>query len=126
MEALQPVRFSSEAEDLQTILAYLAIRQSSAEAQRITGLSKSAISEILAGRRRRETARRVHIAVVANVVRDLMSARKAATGSEARGKSAIGWLYASTVETSRGRRSALEVLSDPVLAIEALDQLRRG
>ncbi len=117
--------FTSETDDLQTILSYLGIQQSSTEAQRITGLSKSAISEVLSGKRPRDTHRRRHIAIVASVIHELSSARSASTGSPERGKSAIGWLHAAAVHTSRGQVAPLEVLADTDLALEALDGLRR-
>jgi hypothetical protein len=115
----------SEAEDIRTIIDYLGISQSSSEAKRITGLTKSGLSEVLAGRRRRDTSRRVHIAVVAAIVRGLSAARLASTGERERGRSAIGWLHAGRVDTSVGRRSPLDVLSDDALAVEALDDLWR-
>ena len=63
MPATMPdLEWTSEADDLRTIIVYLGLGQSSEEAQQITGLAKSAISEVLSGRRRRDTARRRHIA----------------------------------------------------------------
>ncbi len=122
---LGPPNHTSEADDLRDILGYLGIAQSSAEARQITGLSKSAISEVLSGRRKRETSRRTHIAVVAEVIRQLRAARLMATGAPARGKSAIGWLHATRIDTSRGSLSPLAILSDTALAQEALDGLAR-
>ena len=81
---------TSEAEDLRSILAYLEVRQSSVEAQRITGLSKSAISEVLGGKRARNTRRRQHIAVVAAIVHELAATRLAATGSAERRRTGSG------------------------------------
>jgi transcriptional regulator with XRE-family HTH domain len=115
----------SEADDLRAILEYLGVGQSSAEATTITGLSKSAISEVLSGKRRRDTSRRRHIAIVAAVTRELGAARSAATASSDRGASAIGWLHTAAVETSRGRKTPLDLLRDTKLALEALDELRR-
>ena len=122
---LDPPELTSEAEDIQSILDYLGVMQSSSEVLRITGLSKSGISEVLNGRRRRETARRAHIAVVAEIVRGLAGAREVGTGDGKRGKSATGWLHAARVDTSVGPRSPLAILSDDALALEALDGLRR-
>jgi hypothetical protein len=116
---------TSESEDVRAILAYLGLPQSSVEASRITGLSKSAISDVLSGKRTRDTHQRRHIAVVATVIQELAATRSAATGSADRGKSAIGWLHTAAVETSRGSVTPLEVLSDTDLALEALDGLRR-
>ena len=122
---LAPPIHTSEADDLREILGYLGISQSSTEARAITGLSKSAISEVLRGRRTRDTNRRTHIAVVAEVMRHLQTARAAATGAPERGRSAIGWLHATRAETSRGMESPLTILSDTSLALEALDGLNR-
>lgn len=122
---LQAPTLTAEAEDLRSILSYLGLSQSSLETQQITGLSKSGISELLNGQRSRDSGRRRHIAIVAAVVRELSSARRAATGTSDRGKSAIGWLHTARVDTSRGRKSPLELLADTNLAIEALDRLQR-
>src|SRR4051794_27335133 len=117
--------FTSESDDLREVLDYLPIAQSSAEAQAITGLTKSAISEVLAVKRPRGTHRRRHIAIVAAVIRELAAVRSVSTGSAERGKSAIGWLHTGVVETSRGRATPLEVLAASDLAAEALEDLRR-
>ena len=73
---LPDLEWTSEADDLRTILIYLGLGQSSEEALQITGLAKSAISEVLSGRRRRDTARRRHIAMVAAVGRARRSGRR--------------------------------------------------
>jgi hypothetical protein len=117
--------FTTEADDIRVIVGYLGIAQSSQEAQAITGLSKSGISEVLAGRRPRGTGRKRHIAVVAAVIRDLAAARSAATGASTRGESALGWLYAGRVATTLGPKTPIEVLSNTDLALEALDDLVR-
>jgi hypothetical protein len=119
------LEWTSEADDLRTIIVYLGLGQSSEEAQQITGLAKSAISEVLSGRRRRDTARRRHIAIVAAVVRQLAEGRQAATGTGARRLTAIGWLHTAAVETSRGTKSPILVFGDTDLVKEALDGLRR-
>lgn len=119
------LEWTSEADDLRTIIVYLGLSQSSEEAQQITGLAKSAISEVLSGRRRRDTARRRHIAIVAAVVRQLAEGRQAATGTGARRITAIGWLHTAAVETSRGTKSPILVFGDTDLVKEALDGLRR-
>lgn len=113
-------RFGSEADDLRLIFGYLRIPPTGPEAQRITGLGKSTISEILAGKRVRNSRRRPHIALVAELIRDLQSARRAATGSQERGASASGWLHAGRVETSRGVRSPLSVLAETDLVREQI------
>jgi len=117
--------FTDEREDLETILSYLAIPQSSAEAERITGLAKSTISELLNGRRARGTHRQRHIAIVAALIRELRAIRQASTGTPERGKTALGWLHAGRIRTSQGVRTPLEVLADTALAQEALDSLYR-
>jgi hypothetical protein len=119
------LEWTSEADDLRTIIVYLGLGQSSEEAQQITGLAKSAISEVLSGRRRRDTARRRHIAIVAAVVRELAEGPQAATGTGARRITAIGWLHTAAVETSRGTKSPILVFGDTDLVKEALDGLRR-
>jgi transcriptional regulator with XRE-family HTH domain len=116
---------TTEADDVRAIVRYLGLAQSSREALEITGLSKSAISEVLSGRRRRDTARRRHIAIAAEVIRRLADARRASTTTSERGASAIGWLHTARVETSRGPRTPLEVLADTDLAMEALAELTR-
>jgi hypothetical protein len=119
------LELSSEAEDLRTIIVYLGLGQSSPEAQQITGLTKSAISEVLTGRRTRDTARRRHIAIVAAVVRHLAEGRRAATGTKSRRMTAVGWLHTAAVETSRGTKTPILVFADTDLAREALSALRR-
>jgi hypothetical protein len=119
MPATMPdLEWTSEADDLRTIFVYLGLGQSSEEAQQITGLAKSAISEVLRGRRR-------HIALVAAVVRQLAEGRQAATGTAARPKTAVGWLYTAAVKTSRGTKAPILVFGDTDLVKEALDGLRR-
>ena len=122
---LVPPEFTSEADDVRLIVGYLGIAQSSPEAQTITGLTKSGISEVLSEKRVHGTSRRRHIAVVASVIRELASARSAATGTPDRGESALGWLYTGRVSTTLGPRTPLEVLSDTSLALEVLDGLER-
>jgi hypothetical protein len=119
------LEWTSEADDLRTIFVYLGLGQSSEEAQQITGLAKSAISEVLSGRRRRDTARRRHIAMVAAVVRHLAEGRQAATGTAARPMTAVGWLHTAAVKTSRGTKAPILVFGDTDLVKEALDGLRR-
>lgn len=119
------LELTSEADDLRTIIVYLGLGQSSEEAQQITGLAKSAISEVLSGRRRRDTARRRHIAIVAAVVRHLAEGRRAATGTDARRITAVGWLHTAAVETSRGTKTPILVFADTDLANEALSGLWR-
>lgn len=111
---------TSEREDLELVVRYLGLPQSSTEIQQITGLSKSAISEILNDQRVRDTRQRRHLAIVAELIRQLRASRKAVTGSAERGKSALGWLHSARVATSRGTRTPLEVLSDTHLALEAI------
>jgi len=122
---MPPIELSSEADDLRTIIAYLGVGQSSEEVQQITGLAKSAISEVLSGRRTRDTARRRHIAVVAAVVRQLAERRRAATGTGERRVTAVGWLHTAAVKTSRGTKTPILVFADAELAEEALTELRR-
>ncbi|MCY7417059.1 MAG: hypothetical protein LH650_00930 [Chloroflexi bacterium] len=121
---LTPV-FSSETEDIKTIIHYLGIAQSSVEAIRITGLTKSGISEVLGGHRVATTRQARHIAIVAAVIRRLEDVRQSTTGTRTRGASAIGWLYSARIMTGDGMKSPLEVLSDPGLALEQLDALSR-
>lgn len=116
---------TTEAEDIRAIIGYLGLAQSSSEIQQITGLAKSAISEVLSGQRTRDTSKRRHIAIVAAVVRRLSQGRRAATGSNARGQSAVGWLHTAPVATSQGRLTPLQVLADTELAKEALLELTR-
>lgn len=122
---LTPPILTTEAEDIRSILDYLGLSQSCVEAGQITGLSKSAISEVLAGKRRRPTARRRHIAVVAALTKELATVREAATGRSDRGASALGWLHAGAVQTQAGVKTPLEILSDTVLSLEALSEVRR-
>ena len=119
------IELTSEAEDIRTVLVYLGVGQSSQEAQQITGLAKSAISEVLSGRRTRDTGKRRHIAVVAAVVRHLAEGRRAASGTEARQMTAVGWLHTAAVKTSKGTMPPILVLADTDLAKEALNGLRR-
>lgn len=123
--AMPAPSLTAEAEDIRTIIGYLGLSQSSDEVQQITGLAKSAISEVLGGQRARDTARRRHIAIVASLVTRLSQGRRAATGASARGKSAVGWLHTARVATSRGDKTPLQVLADTNLAIEALNDLVR-
>lgn len=116
---------SSGADDLRAILSYLDIAQTSAEAQRITGLTTSALTDALSGKPVRNVTRRWHIAVVASIVRDLAAARMFATGTPERAMPAAQWLHSAVVVTSVGPRAPIEILSDPALALEALDELRR-
>lgn len=120
--ALAP-RFGSETDDLRLIFDYLGIPPTSGEAQHITGLGKSTISEILAGKQVRESRWRLHIALGAELVRDLQDARRASTGSASRGAPARGWLHAERVFTSRGTRSPVEVMVDTDLVREQLGPL---
>lgn len=99
--------------------------QSSAEIQQITGLTKSAISEVLSGRRTRDTAKRRHIAIVAAVVTRLSEGRRAATGTTDRAQSAIGWLHTAQVDTTGGVMTPIQVLADAALAEQALVELMK-
>ena len=114
---------TSEVDDVRAIVEYLGIPQSSEEVQSITGLTKSAISELLAGQRVRDTHQRRHIAIVATVIRRLREVREASTGTPERGQSALGWLHSARVVTSRGSKTPIEILADSSLALEALDGL---
>jgi hypothetical protein len=67
--------------------------------------------------------RRHHVATVATVVRQLEAGRQFATGQTHRGESASSWLHSARVETSKGAKTPLETLSDPLLAAEALNSL---
>lgn len=125
MTSIPPLTLTTEADDLRTLLDYLGLAQSSPEAQRISGLTKSGISEVLGGKRTRDTGRRRHIGIVANVIEELAAVREASTGTPRRGASAVGWLHTATVQTSAGGRTPLEVLADTDLALEALSDLRR-
>lgn len=116
---------SSAADDLRAILSYLDIAATSVDAQRITGLAPSAMSDALSGIPVRNVARRRHIAVVASIVRDLAAARMFATGVPERAMPAAQWLHSAVVVTSVGRRAPIEIFSDADLALEALDALRR-
>lgn len=106
-------------------MSYLGIDATSREAFRITGLTASSLSDALAGKPVRDATRRRHIAVVASLIRDLAAARTAATGEPERPVPATSWLHSAVVVTSAGPRSPIEILSDPGLALEALDELRR-
>ena len=81
MAAMPAPMHTAEREDLETIVSYLGIGQSSDEIRRITGLDKSAISEILNDKRVRDTRQRRHLAIVAEVIRHLRSVREASTGN---------------------------------------------
>lgn len=116
---------TTEAEDLRAIVDYLGILPSSPEAQSITGLTESAIADLMSGHRVRPTSRRAHIGVVASVIRRLVEVRQTATLTTNRGGSALGWLHTAQISTSIGIKSPLAVLSDTSLAIEALDGLER-
>lgn len=123
--AMPVPNLTAEAEDIRTIIGYLGLSQSSEEVQQITGLAKSAISEVLSGQRPRDTSRRRHIAIVAAVVKRLSEGRRAATRTSSRGKSAVGWLHTAPVVTSRGIKTPIQVLADTDLAKEALYDLMR-
>jgi hypothetical protein len=109
------------AEDLRAIVEYLGLNPSSADLQEITGLDEVALSAGLLGGGIEELSRRRHVAIVATVVRHLAAARQIAAGQTDRGTSASGWLHSARIETSRGIRSPIQVLADPVLAAEALN-----
>jgi hypothetical protein len=114
----------SEADDLRLIVDYLGIRPSSLECRRITGLSKTSISDLLHGNRKGSSRRRTHIATVAEIVAILSAARLAATGESTRGPWSR-WLHVGQIRTSTGVRTPLEVLSDDALAREILADLQR-
>jgi len=111
------------AEDLRAIIDYLGVSPSDQDMQELTGLDEVTISAGLAGGGIEEADRRSHVAVVAAVVGLLKAGRQIATGETDRGKSASGWLHSAQVETSLGLRTPLEILSDPVLAERALNDL---
>jgi hypothetical protein len=91
----------------------------------ITGLSPADLDRVLEGMSDAPERIRHHIGIAAAIVRVLAAGREAATGSRHRPASARDWLHTGQVLTSRGLRSPIDVLSDTVLAEEALDELQR-
>lgn len=115
----------SEADDILAIIDYLDIGPYSDELQVITGLSPATMLAVLSGRRRRRTARRGHIATVADLVRRLSAGRWAATGDGSRGGPVYAWLYLMQVSTSQGLKRPIDILADPDLANQQLQELMR-
>ena len=111
------------AHDLRAIVEYLGLSPSDQDMHAITGLDQATISAGLLGGGIDDVARRSHVTAVATVIRHLKAGRQIATGEADRGSSASGWLHSARVETSLGLRTPLEVLSDPVLALEVLNDL---
>jgi hypothetical protein len=116
---------TSDSDNLEAIIGYLDLPQASEEVQRITGLTESAIVDVLRGQAIEDTAQRRHVEVVAQVLRLLADARLSATRSAERGKPAAGWLHSGLVTTGRGSKTPIEVLADADLAAAALVALRR-
>jgi hypothetical protein len=116
---------ATEAEDIQTIVSCLGLSETSAELQRITGLETTVLLQILSGGRRRDTAARAHVAVVAALIHRLAEGRAASTRTGQRQHTSLIWLHTAPVATSKGINTPLEVLSDPDLAREVLDGLMR-
>lgn len=115
----------SEADDIVAIIDYLDIGPYSGELQVITGLSQATLLAVLSGQRHRRTARRDHIATVAELVRRLSAGRLAAIGDGSRGGPIYAWLYLTQVSTSQGLKRPINILADPDLAREQLQELMR-
>jgi hypothetical protein len=113
----------SEADDIVAIIDYLDIGPYSDELQVITGLSQATLLAVLSGQRHRRTARRGHVATVAELVRRLSAGRLAATGDGSRGGPIYAWLYLMQVSTSQGLKRPIDILADPGLASEQLQAL---
>lgn len=115
---------SSAAKDLDEILGYLELEPLSPEIQRISGLAVEDLQRLFRGQSAR-TDRRAHIRVVASIVRVLAETRSAATATASRGRPATDWLVGARIQTRRGTKSPLEILSDEALAREVLDDMSR-
>jgi len=115
----------SEVEDIVAIIDYLDIGPYSDELQVVTGLSQATLLAVMSGQRRRRTPRRGHIATVAELVRCLSAGRFAATGDGSRGGPIYSWLYLTQVSTSQGLKRPIDILADPILASEQLQELMR-
>jgi hypothetical protein len=115
----------SEADDILAIIDYLDIGPYSDELQVITGLSEATLLAVLGGQRHRRTARRGHIAIVAELATRLAAGRLAAAGDGSRGGPVYAWLYLTEVSTSQGLKRPIDILADPDLASEQLQELMR-
>lgn len=83
----------------------------------------STLLAVMSGQRRRRTRPRGHITIVAALVRRLTAGRWAAIGDGSRGGPIYSWLYLTQVSTSQGLKRPIDILADPVLASERLQDL---
>lgn len=103
----------------------LGVEPTGQEIQRITNLTKSALTTLLNSPDASGSTEDPRIATVVTLLRKLVEARVAATGTTDRGKSTAAWLHAASVRTSRGTQSPIDILADADLATEALNDLLR-
>jgi hypothetical protein len=116
--------FTSQIDDLECLAAYLGLEDdfTGKWMQKMAGLTSSQLSELRSGKIH-QTRNAEHSRVLGDLARTLAEHRQVARASG--GPSGATWLTSGTlVRTSKGRLRPIEVFSDPVLALEALDELR--
>ncbi len=119
----------SERQKLQAIAAFLEFEPDSAEMARLTGMRPSSLRNLL-GQPRRRLPEPVHdhLDVLASFTDEAAGFLSRMTGWDypAGSRSMRDWLTDGTIRTKRGRARPIEALSNPSLAILALEELRRG
>lgn len=116
--------FTSQIDDLEYLATYLGLEDdfTGRWMQKMAGLTSSQLSELRSGKIQ-QTRNAEHSRVLGDLARALAEHRQIARASG--GPSGATWLASGTlVRTSKGRLRPIEVFSDPVLALEALDELR--
>jgi len=115
---------TTEISDLAEIGAFFGLETTSEMMSRITGLSPSSLSRVANGQTI-QTGRWQHVAVVAAYVRELRSLLdEISQGQPGPRHSMARWLVSAHIPTSHGRLIAIDALSDPILAREALAGIR--
>lgn len=126
----QPIsipRSRGDAENLTAVATYFGLEPESAGMAKLTGMSQSSLGRIHRGaiQRPRPNAS-AHLSVLAAFVNEAAELLERVTGAPATRASMRDWLHSGWVRTSQARMRPIDALSDPQLAVEALDELRRA
>ena len=114
----QPVAADGEA--VRALTGFFGLSPTGKIASAVTGLSPASIHDLLSGKTKK-SSRHAHLQVLKQVVDSVAEWRRRNGDVDQLGEA---WLMNTTLDTSAGERAAVDVLSDPVLAREALAQIR--
>ena len=118
-DALKQRTSTEDALAILSVAGLFSIAPTGATMSTITGLKRASLSDVLSGKTKK-SSRHAHLQILDQLAKATVEWQRALGGTDPLDE---GWLVNGVVHTSRGKKRPMDVLREPELAREALEQV---